>query len=241
MNVAKVQSRSRLFLFMGALGVAAMVLGFGGTYFLPVARGEFDGPWWLHVHGALAIGWVLLFALQPVLVHRRQLRWHRRLGQSALPLALAVAATMIPAGMAQVRRELALGLGDTAISAILGVLTSGVLFVGLVTAGYRARRTPEAHARWMLLATIVVLWPAWFRFRHFLPWIPRPEIWLALVLSDVWIVVAMVHDRIVRGAVHPVLRWGGLVVILWQVAEVLSFDQPWWRTLARSLWQVLGP
>lgn len=54
-------------------------------------------------------------------------------------------------------------------------------------------------------------------------------------------VAAMVHDRIVRGAVHPVLRWGGLVVILWQVAEVLSFDQPWWRALARSLWQVLGP
>jgi hypothetical protein len=179
--------------------------------------------------------------LQPVLVLRRRLGWHRRLGVIAVPLAIAVALSMIPAGMVQVRRELAQGLGGTAISVILGVFTSGLLFVGLVTAGYWARRTPESHARWMLLATLVVIWPAWFRFRHWLPWVPRPEIWLALVLADAWIVVSVIRDRVVRGAVHPVLLWGGLFVILEQTMEVLMFDRPVWRSLAQGLWQVLGP
>lgn len=241
MSVAGGRSRSRLFLFMGAVALSAMVLGFGGTYFLPVAQGTFAGPWWLQLHGALAIGWVLMFALQPILVHTRQLRWHRRLGLAAMPLAVAVALTMIPAGLTQVRRELAMGVGEPAISTLLGVFTSGALFVGLVVAGYRTRRTPEAHARWMLLATLVVIWPAWFRFRHWLPWVPRPDIWLALVLADVWIVLAMIHDRVVRGAVHPVLLWGGLFVILEQTAEVLLFDSPPWRAVAHTAWRVLGP
>lgn len=233
--------RTPLFLIMGGVALLATLLGFGGTYLVPVSRGEFAGPWSLHVHGALAMGWVLMFALQPILVHTRRLRWHRQLGLAAVPLALAIAVTMIPAGLTQVRRELALGVGETAISTLLGVFTSGALFVGLVVAGYRTRRTPEAHARWMLLATLVVIWPAWFRFRHWLPWVPRPELWLALVLADVWIVLAMMHDRVVRGAVHPVLLWGGLFVILEQTAELLLFDSPAWRAVAHLAWRLLGP
>lgn len=233
--------RTPLFLIMGGVALSATLLGFGKTYFGPVSRGEFSGSWLLHLHGALAMGWVLMFALQPILVHTRRLSWHRQLGRVAVPLALAVAFTMIPAGLTQVRRDLALGVGQTAISTLLGVFTSGLLFVGLVVAGYRTRRTPEAHARWMLLATVVVIWPAWFRFRHWLPWVPRPEISLALVLADVWIVLAMIHDRVVRGAVHPVLLWGGLFVIFEQIAELLLFDSPPWRALAHFAWRVLGP
>jgi len=234
-------ARSPFFVFMGGVAVVATLFGFSGTYFRPLLRGEFSGSGWLHLHGALATSWVLLFAVQPVLVLRQRLGWHRRVGRIAVPLAVAVALSMIPAGLVQVRRELAQGLGDTAISAMLGVFTSGALYVGLVSAGYWTRRSPEPHARWMLLATLVVIWPAWFRFRHWLPAVPRPEFWLALVLADAWIVLSMIRDRVVRGAVHPVLLWGGLFVILEQTAEVLLFDGPAWRAAAQGLWQVLGP
>ena len=46
---------------------------------------------------------------------------------------------------------------------------------------------------------------------------------------------------VLRGAVHPVLLWGGLFVILEQTAEVLLFDSPPWRALAHIAWRVLGP
>lgn len=59
--------RTPLFLIMGGVALLATLLGFGGTYLVPVSRGEFAGPWSLHVHGALAMGWVLMFALQPIL------------------------------------------------------------------------------------------------------------------------------------------------------------------------------
>jgi hypothetical protein len=206
---------------------------------VPIARGTFAAPAVVHVHGAFALAWVLLFIVQPLLVRWRRLRWHRRLGWVAMPLAIGVALTMIPAGFYQATRDAAAGAGPTGISTLLGVFTSGALFVGLVAAGIIARRDREAHARWLLLATLVVLWPAWFRVRHYFPGVPRPDIWFAVVLAYVWIGVAMLRDRLTRGAVHPVLLWGGLVVIVEQVGEVLAFDSPWWRAMAHGLYRWL--
>ena len=85
-----------------------------------------------------------------------------------------------------------------------------------------------------------MIWPAWFRFRHLFPSVPHPEIWFALVLADAWIVVAMVYDRVVRGAIHPVLKWGGSAVIVEQSLEVLVFDSPPWRAAAHVVHGWLG-
>ena len=238
---APAPSRSWFFTGMGGVALLAVAVGFGRTYAAPMARGTFVAPRAVHVHGALALAWVLLFAVQPLLVRLRLVRWHRRLGTLGLPLAVGIAVTMVPAGVFQATRDAAAGAGPTGISGLLGVLTSGVLFVTLVTAGIVTRRDRAAHARWLLLATLVVLWPAWFRFRHWFPAVPRPDVWFALVLAYSWIGVAMVRDRIVRGAVHPVLLWGGLGIVLEQSAEALAFDAPWWRATAQAVYAWVGP
>ncbi len=231
-----VRERSWLFVSMGAVALVAVLIGFGRTYAAPLARGTLAIPAAVHLHGALTAAWVLLFALQPLLVRWGGLRWHRRVGRLGLPLAVMIAFSMIPAGLFQVDRDVAAGGGRTAVSALLGIFTSGAMFVGLVAAGILTRRDRHAHARWMLLATLVVIWPAWFRFRHWFPSVPAPEIWFALVLADVWILVAMAHDRLTRGAIHPVLKWAGPLVILEQTLEVMLFDSPWWRSAAENLY-----
>lgn len=228
--------RSWLFTVMGGVVLFAVVLAFGRTYALPMARGTFQSPASVHVHGAFASAWVLLFVAQPLLVRWRHLRWHRRLGWAGLALAIGVALTMIPAGFFQATRDADAGAGPTGISGLLGVITSGALFLALVAAGISARRDRESHARWMLLATLVVAWPAWFRFRHYFPDVPRPDIWFATVLAYTWIPVAALWDRVTRGTVHPVLAWGGLAVIAEQSFEVWAFDSPWWRALAHTLY-----
>lgn len=225
---------------MGCVALLAVVVGFGRTYAAPMARGTLDIPTIVHVHGALAMAWVLLFIVQPLLVRYRGLRWHRMIGRAGLPIAVGTAVTMIPAALFQVNRDVAAGGGPAAVSAILGVFTSGALFVALVAAGIVARRDREAHARWLLLATLVLIWPAWFRWRHWFPSVPQPEVWFALVLADAWIIIAMLRDRVVRGAVHPVLKWGGLAVIVEQSLEVLLFDSPPWRAAAHVVYGWLG-
>lgn len=95
------------------------------------------------------MAWILLFVTQPLLIRWTSVRWHRRIGMIGLPLAGAVAVTIIPAGLVQISREVAAGGGETAISSIVGMFTSGALFVALVAAGIITRQDREAHARWL--------------------------------------------------------------------------------------------
>jgi len=158
-------SRSWFFSIVGGIGLFAVAIGFGRTYAVPMARGTFVASAAVHVHGALAFAWVLLFVAQPLLVRWGRLGWHRRVGRAGLPLAVGVAVTMVPAGVFQATRDAAAGGGP-----------------------------------------------------------------------DVWIVVAMVHDRLTRGAVHPVPAWAGSAVILEQSFEVFAFDTPLWRSIAQKLY-----
>ena len=231
--------RSWFYSIMSAVVLAAVAIGFGRTYAVPMANGTFHAPPVVHVHGMFAAAWVLLFALQPLLVRWKKLPWHRSIGRIGLPLALGVALTMLPAGMAQTAREVSAGAGPTGVSILLGVGTSAVMFMLLVAAGIWARRDREAHARWLLLATLVVAWPAWFRFRHYFPGVARPDIWFAVVLADVWIVVAMLRDRITRGRVHPVLAWAGTGIILEHAVESFTFDNGPWRAAAQGMYDAL--
>jgi hypothetical protein len=224
---------------MGAVAVFSIAVGFGRTYAAPMMDGSFVGPRILHVHGAFALAWVLLFVAQPLLIRRGAYRVHRALGYVGLPLALAVAGTMIPAGLHATIRDVQGGVGPVAISSLLGVVTSAILFVALVIAGVVARRDREAHPRWLLLATLLVVWPAWFRFRHWFPKVPNPELWFGVVIPMTWVVVAIIRDRFVRGAVHPVLLFAGGGLILEQSFELLVFDTPFWRATAEALFEWL--
>ena len=135
---------------------------------------------------------------------------------------------MIPAGMYVVKRDLSQQVGEASYSSLLGVITSGILFLTLVIIGLLKRNNSESHKRFMLLSVIVVLWPAWFRFRHYFPSVPRPDIWFALVLADSLIIIAWIWDKLKNGRIHPVLKFVGLFIILEQTFEVLVFDSPIW-------------
>jgi len=217
---------------MGLTGLFAVVGGFATTFIIPVATGSFKAPLFIYVHGLLAFMWVCLFIIQVSLIHRRNYRLHMRTGIVALVIALGIVLTMLPVGNYAVQKELGQGLGATAISGIVGVVTSGLLFLSLVIAGLMNRKRPSSHKRLMLLANIALLWPAWFRFRHYFPAIPNPEIWFAVVLADSLIVIAWIRDKKVSGRIHPVLLYIGGLIIAEHIFEVLAFDSKGWREVA---------
>jgi hypothetical protein len=235
MNVRK----PSYFLFVGIIGVLAVLIGFGRTFLIPVAAGTFQAPLIIYVHGGFAFAWVLLFLMQTILLRKGQLPVHRRMGYTGVIVALGAAVTMIPAGLYQIERDLIKGLGETAVSSIVGVITTAVIFFGLVTAGVIYRSRPQVHKRLMLLATLTLLWPAWFRFRHYFPAVPRPDIWFALVLADLFIVIAIVWELVYYKKVHPVLLYVGLFIIAEHVLEVVNFDSPYWRTMAAFVYSVV--
>lgn len=93
----------------------------------------------------------------------------------------------------------------------------------------------------MMLATLVVLWTAFFRFRHLMPWVPRPDLWLGLVLADLPILIAAVRDRIVYGHVHPVWAiFGTLLIAEKSLETMLLFETTLWRDLRAGVYRLLS-
>jgi hypothetical protein len=167
--------KTKFFLVIGFVGLVAVLTGFSTTFLMPLSKGTFRAPLIIYVHGALAFSWICLFITQSVLVHNNNVRQHRRLGPLGVVIAAGITITLIPVGLYQIEKELGQGLGQSAISSIVGTITSAIIFISLVVSGILKRHEPPTHKRLMLLATILLLWPAWFRFRHIFPSVPNPE------------------------------------------------------------------
>jgi len=217
----------------------AVLIGFAKTFIIPVSNGSFKAPAEIHIHGAFAFSWIVLFLIQTSLIHFRKYRIHQLLGILGFFISVGVMITIISAEMNVVKRELSRGVDETAYSTLIGSVTSALIFFLLVLVGIVKRNNSESHKRFMLLATIVVLWPAWFRFRHYFPSVPRPDIWFAIVLADSLIVFSWLWDRIKNRRVHPVLKYAGLFIILEHIFEVLAFDSVAWRHIAKWIYYTL--
>jgi uncharacterized membrane protein YozB (DUF420 family) len=227
---------SHFYFGFGFVGIAAIAIGFSTTFILPIYRGTFVAPAVVHLHGALALSWVILLIAQSFLVRMQLTPLHRRVGLMGLPLAFGILLTGVMVALQAARRDFA-SQGPVAASAIVGVFTTLSIFVLLVGFAIFWRRWPDWHKRLILLATILVLWPAWFRFRHLLPWVSRPEFWLAYVVALSPIGVAALRDRWKYGFVHPVWVYFGTAIILEQGLELFAFDSAAWRPIGMWLFK----
>src|SRR6185295_3188287 len=108
------------------------------------------------------------------------------------------------AGVYVLKRDLARGDGQVAISSLVGTFTSPLVFALLVAVAIVYRRRPEYHKRLMLLAMIAIIWPAFFRFRHYFPSVAHPEVVFAFVLPNCMILIAMLWEKLMIGRVHVV-------------------------------------
>lgn len=220
------RDRAGFFYFgFGLVGLAVVVLGFGVTYALPMARRSFSAPWFVHIHGAFALAWIILLIAQTQLVRLRRTPLHRRIGMVALPLALLVWGSGIATGFWAAARDLP-NQETAATSSFGGTVTGLTLYLLIVIAAFATRRKPDWHKRLVMLATIQLLWPAFFRLRHLLPMVPDPDIWFAFVLAYSPILVAAVRDQWTWGKIHPVWLILGPALVLEQSAEFILFDKP---------------
>lgn len=230
---------TRFYLGFALVGLAVVALGFGVTYALPMVRRTFSAPWFVHLHGASALAWIMLLIVQAWLVGRTRTPLHRRLGQIALPLALLIWASGIATAIWAAGRDLP-KLGTAATSGLAGTATGLSLYLILVIAAVVTRRKPDWHKRLIMLATIQVLWPAFFRLRHLLPIVPKPDISFALVLAYSPIVIAALRDRGRYGKIHPVWLWIGPALVIEQSVEFALFDQGPLRQLGQWLYALLA-
>lgn len=240
MGTAWTRDRATQFYFaFGLAGLLVVALGFSVTYVVPMVRQTFSAPWFVHLHGATALGWILLFIVQARLVGAGRTVVHRRLGQCALPLATAVWGTGIATALWAAQRDLP-AQGTAATSSLGGTFSGLTLYLLLVGWAIAVRRSPDWHKRLAMLATIQLLWPAFFRLRHLLPAVPHPDVTFALVLAYTPILVAALRDRARFGRVHPVWAFAGSALVVEQSLEFAYFDQGWHRLAGQWLYRALS-
>jgi hypothetical protein len=231
-TVQRAEGRTRIFLVSALAALGAAGIGFFGTFLRPSWEGTFRGPGVVYVHGAFVLGWLLLFASQAWWVRSRQVATHRRLGVLALMVAPGVVVSTMALGVSAMRRDLQAGLGDLAASLMLGSFTSPLVFLALVAAGLATRRQPAVHKRLMLMATVAILWPAFFRFRHYFPGVPHAEWVFGFALAQLFLLAAVLADRLRFGRVHPVYWWVGIPFATEAFLETWLFDGTGWRSVA---------
>jgi len=218
-------------LFYTVMGAAIALLVFAGyahSYYLsrwlePPARAPEMTPW-LHVHAASFTLWILFGILQPALVASGKVEAHKRVGYAGVALALVVwlLGNIVAIRAIHVGYK---GLGDP--YAFYSVTFFSIqAFAVIVALGVWKRHDAEAHKRLMLLSNAAILEAAVGRLPLHL--VVQTAPFSFYLGADLVILAGMAHDKLTRGAVHPVWAWGGGLLALSQLFRLaIMHSAPW--------------
>jgi uncharacterized membrane protein YozB (DUF420 family) len=220
----------RFYQGMAIAFLIAVFAGFARTYFLKPLTGWPPAPAIVHWHAALFTGWMLVFLAQAGLIARGRVIWHRRLGAAAVCLAVAMVAVGLSMTVDSARQgfvgvfPLPPGVPKDPLAYAVQGFFDLALFMAFFVAAIICRNRPDAHRRFMLLATISILPPAVVRIP--LPGVSRLLFALALMIA--FVAAQAIHDYVTRRRLHPVSVWGGLVLLATlPLRDVVGRSEPW--------------
>lgn len=194
------QFERRLYVFAALTSAFVVMAGFARTFYLRPWFEVVPLPSLMVVHGVLMTLWLLLFVTQVSLVAGRRTALHRRLGWLAavlLPLILlAGAATALSAGREH---------GTLSVMPSFDLL----LFTLFVALGMMQRRRPDYHKRLMLLATLVMLFPAIVRLP--LAAIEQASLPVLMGMAVTAMLLFVLIDTVRNRRLHPAFAWGAAV------------------------------
>jgi uncharacterized membrane protein len=224
--------RDRGYLLGALVFAAATFLGFAPTYFLKPILPSPELPPLVHWHGAAFTAWVVLFATQTWLIDRRRTDLDRRLCMSGIVLAVAMVVLGLLTTFGAARRGIAAPGFDTAAFMIVPGLYI-VLFAIFVALGIAWRTRPEYYKRLMLLATLSLMGPALARLPALAGKPPDVPMGVVLVIAIVLATIAL--DWRANRRLHPVLLWGGLLIITSVPLRIAAARSDGWIAIAHRI------
>jgi hypothetical protein len=234
----------RFHLVMACIFAVICFAGFGRSYWLKVATGTFAGAPIFHIHGLLLLGWTCLYVAQTALVASGRTPRHRAWGMAGIAWFSVMMCSTAAITIRSMHAE-SQGAGSAVVPILIVSLISIVLASGLFAAAIANVSRPETHKRLMMLVMTVLVQAAVARLivQPFAPPGP-PSLQTTIItglVTDIFIVVGVVHDWRTRGRPHPVYVWGGLTLIAMQVviAPVVARSDAA-MAIARSMQAVMG-
>jgi len=195
----------RAYLAIVCLLVGTVVWGFWRGYWAPLLTGGVEHFWFVHLHAAVFLGWMLLLLVQSILATRGAVRAHRALGAAGMgygAVVLCVGAWVsVAAPAARVHAgQLALEIAGLVV---LYNLTDMVVFGTCFLLAMRHRAAPPLHRRLILCSSVALTGAAVGRV------LPGGSLEYALVWLAPWL-LAMATDVAIDRRVHPIFLWGGV-------------------------------
>ena len=200
----------RFFTGMALAAVLTAFVGFAPSYYLRGFGGAQPLSTLVHIHGALATGWMLLFLTQTALVSTGRIAVHRRLGVAGALLGLGFVVVGYATAVEAARRGVTPPGGPPPLAFLAVPIGTLLAFAILAGTALFQRRHRDTHKRLMLLATIAMLTPALARFRWFGPGGPP----VAIGGTALFVISCLVYDRAAHGRIHPAFLWGGLFLLI---------------------------
>jgi len=142
---------------MAVLILAIVVFGFAQSYFLPGLVFAKLPNALVHIHGAIFVSWIFLLLIQSFLVAAGRIKWHIALGILGVILPPLMAIFGVLTVFDSIRRN---GTPIPPQLLIVGDFGELALFLALVAWAMIRRRSPAAHKRLIILATMAITGPA---------------------------------------------------------------------------------
>jgi hypothetical protein len=220
----------------------SVFVGFTQTYLPPAPFAGSDAPLpvAVHIHGVSFLAWYTLLALQAALVLRGAMRLHRGLGAASLVLVVVMVATGL--FVVAVRMESGLEQGDPFWAAYsLVILSNLVLFAGFFGAAIGHRRRPDQHRRYILLAAATGSGAAQFRNYMALFGPGAMAVPAGILFTNLFIVVALIGDRLIRGKFSRTYLAALPVIVLFECAMLGLASTSAGMAVQRALVEALRP
>jgi hypothetical protein len=228
------------FAAMSLLLMAAVVLGFGRTFFFrpwfPEARDLAPPEDFFFLHGIAAAAWFALLIVQSVLVASGNVRRHRQLGQYGAALAPVIVVLGIYGGLVAAARPGGfVGVPVPPLQFLVVPVAAITLFAVFVALAIARRSDPQSHKRYMLLASIAMVeaavarWPFAFMVQPS----PVPGMGMFELTTCLFVAPLLVWDLATRGRVHAVTLWGGLALVATMLLRMPLAATDAWQGFAR--------
>ncbi|WP_120078337.1 hypothetical protein [Aurantiacibacter odishensis] len=226
--MARISKERWLYFILALVITASVIWGFYYTYIGPWLSDGMAGdlPAAVHVHGISFLGWYALLVVQATLVVSGAVKIHRWLGLVSIPLAIL----MVGTGLLVIGVQMQAGLYEDDqfwATFSLVILSNLILFAGFLILALIRRNRMDQHRRLIIAAAATGSGAAVFRIFFTLAGPGFYAVPTGILVTNLFIVLAMVGDRIVLGKVHRIY-WTALAVAL--ATEValfgLAFTEP---------------
>lgn len=200
--------RSVFFLAFAAALCALLLIGFARTFFLHAVFKVDTLTLALVVHGICGTSWFALLLWQAWLARSGRMADHWRVGAWGKAI---VAVIVLTTAWVVIHKAWAGAMTRSGLAGQVGTfiqIGTTAWFATLAVMGFRSTARPDYHKRFILMATIAMMAPAFSRimrlFRD-----GGPPLFDSAFFATPLIAALALHDWRTSGRIHPVTLWAG--------------------------------